>query len=800
MTTKQMEGKASNANQWVVIWFAIIVAGMASLFVVTSGLAAHIFNLRFSPYALLSLTSVVSNTVILVFIARIKTRSDNLSWFATHVSFLLAWALIEAIIRMSTNLESALFWWPLSSLVTAFVPFTFYMFILTYVSPKKNHIWTMAPLLATTVLLVFLDLRTSFFNQYTLSKVVPTAWGGGLVPPGHYYMLMNLWVFGLYILAIVMLVRFYRRTLDPRLKRQARLFIFASGVPITLGFFTDGLMPAIGAFSIVPLAVPLTAAGIAVIAYGIKRYRFLDLTPALIAINILDTINEAVIEIADDLKIGYANDGAKRMLGYTPQQLGTMHFPQFLSQNWDASALQKTLSAPSTHDHVSEFDSVDVRTASGGMLTTKMSVSQIIEDGTRQGYLVVITDISKIAHAAEIIEQQVQERTREVQEAKTTLITSLNSLKQGFVIIDAKFNVIQVNAEAHELFCGDTSHLASNCTNVSLAKIQALFGPKQSLSDDIKQCLHRQFPQEIKDINFNNRNWQVYLSPMVVDRQSIGCAILIQDTTEERILERSRDEFFSIASHELRTPLTSIKGNSSLIMEYYEDALKDPSLKEMVSDIHESSGRLIEIVNDFLDASRLEQGRLSYHLESLMLSEVIETATYELSRLAAQKNIQLHVAHELLAKDLLPPILADKNRLKQIIFNLLGNAIKFTEKGTISITAVPSNDMLNMLNITITDTGSGIAPESQSLLFHKFQQASNSILTRDTTRGTGLGLYISRLLAEAMGGKLVLTSSVPGEGSVFTLTLPIATLDRLKRIQQDSQVVDTQSGLIVDAP
>src|SRR5213075_2929978 len=97
--------------------------------------------------------------------------------------------------------------------------------------------------------------------------------------------------------------------------------------------------------------------------------------------------------------------------------------------------------------------------------------------------------------------------------------------------------------------------------------------------------------------------------------EAIGTAILVEDVTEERVMARSKDEFFSIASHELRTPLTAIRGNTSLIQQYYKAQLKDGQLNEMVGDIHESSLRLIEIVNDFLDASRLEQGKMQFHPE-----------------------------------------------------------------------------------------------------------------------------------------------------------------------------------------
>ena len=119
---------------------------------------------------------------------------------------------------------------------------------------------------------------------------------------------------------------------------------------------------------------------------------------------------------------------------------------------------------------------------------------------------------------------------------------------------------------------------------------------------------------EIKEISFGNKFLHFYIAPIIANigknESDIGTVILFDDITEEKVLNRSKDEFFSIASHELRTPLTAIKGNTSLILDHYKEKLADPELKEMIDDIHESSIRLIDIVNDFLNVSRLEQGRL----------------------------------------------------------------------------------------------------------------------------------------------------------------------------------------------
>jgi signal transduction histidine kinase len=274
----------------------------------------------------------------------------------------------------------------------------------------------------------------------------------------------------------------------------------------------------------------------------------------------------------------------------------------------------------------------------------------------------------------------------------------------------------------------------------------------------------------------------------------IGTVLLAEDITEVKVLERSRDEFFSIASHELRTPLTAIRGNASMALEYYSDSLKDPGLNQIVEDIHDSSVRLIEIVNDFLDMSRLEQGKISFEFDECSIEEIVEGIAYEMKTVINEKKIKLRV--DTMVLNTLPKVWTDKNRVKQILYNLVGNAVKFTDEGSVTINAWAGKDSVK---ITISDTGRGISMESRKLLFHKFQQAGDSLLTRDTTRGTGLGLYISRLIAEKMGGAIILESTEEGKGSVFSLTVPIATPERRQKQANRAPAlpIDTKTGLTV---
>ena len=191
-------------------------------------------------------------------------------------------------------------------------------------------------------------------------------------------------------------------------------------------------------------------------------------------------------------------------------------------------------------------------------------------------------------------------------------------------------------------------------------------------------------------------------------------------------------------------------------------------LLQMLDDIENGSVRLIKIVNDFLNVSRFEQGRITMKIESFAPSEVIEETIKGVKELAAEKKLNLESEGVSAA---LPHVRADRDRVKEVLLNLIGNAINYTSEGGIKVKAEQQE---RFIKIYVSDTGVGIPLEYQSLLFHKFQQAGPNILTRSVAHSTGLGLYISKLMVEAMGGTIKLERSVPKGGTTFSFTLPIA--------------------------
>lgn len=371
--------------------------------------------------------------------------------------------------------------------------------------------------------------------------------------------------------------------------------------------------------------------------------------------------------------------------------------------------------------------------------------------------------------------KNLQKRAQDLEKEKAKFQASINSINIGFIVTDSLGEIETINNAAKAIFCtegkpssNEPNLVRINCTINDIAeKLEGIF----DIKSQIKSVLNNKKSFTIKDLKFKNLYLHIHITPIVlvkksktIDLEFIGASILVDDVTEEKLLERSREDFFSIASHELKTPLSIIRGNTELIKKYF--GIKDAKLNRILNDIHESTKQLIEIVNDFLDISHLEQGKIIFKKERVDLLNLIECIVNDITPIANKKKIYLKIfkpKNKIFA-------LADENRTNQILINLIGNAVKFTEKGGINISFQP---LQREIKILVKDTGIGISIKNQPLIFRKFELAANDPLTRDPNRSTGVGLYISKYLAEGMGGQVKLEGTKEGKGSTFSLTLPV---------------------------
>ena len=230
-------------------------------------------------------------------------------------------------------------------------------------------------------------------------------------------------------------------------------------------------------------------------------------------------------------------------------------------------------------------------------------------------------------------------------------------------------------------------------------------------------------------------------------------------------IDKVKSDFISIVSHELRTPLTSIKAFAELIL--MKPKMPPEKRNKLLNIINGETDRLSRLINDILDLTKIEAGKLSWHITKVSLGDIIQTSVSGIQSLADNKSILIKVG----LPESLPPFYGDRDRLIQVITNILSNSIKFTPQGgKIDITARHEQAPKHQFVVTVTDTGIGIPSNDLELIFEKFRR-SGDVLTNNI-QGTGLGLAITRQIVEYHGGA-VWAKSIQGEGSTFTFTLPL---------------------------
>ena len=265
-----------------------------------------------------------------------------------------------------------------------------------------------------------------------------------------------------------------------------------------------------------------------------------------------------------------------------------------------------------------------------------------------------------------------------------------------------------------------------------------------------------------KTIHWKRKVFSVSVSAV----PEIGTVAVFRDETRRHETERARDALLATASHELRTPLTAVMNYLEFIQVLIRTGkINTDEFNEHVARALENVKRLQGLVNDILDQAQIQAGVLNLKHEPFNLRSLIEKAHQLLEMLLEEKNLSYELA---VAPDVPAEISGDANRLNQVLINLLGNAIKFTNQGGIRVNV--SMPLKERLSIEVVDSGPGIPPEQLPDIFEPFRRGSNYV--QRERQGVGLGLSIAKEIVTRMGGEISV-SSEPGNGSVFTILLPM---------------------------
>lgn len=422
-------------------------------------------------------------------------------------------------------------------------------------------------------------------------------------------------------------------------------------------------------------------------------------------------------------------------------------------------------------------------------LTQTTQAAQHISEGhwtarspvtTRDEVGVLSKTLNNMAAKINSLLQGLEARGQELQETLANLSAIIDNLADGLLVTDTTGRITRYNPALLTMFgFEDTNLTDQDCKRLFNPDVIQLVEQSQESTNDV-------FTAEVELPN--GKIGQALATAIFKDAakhgvgNSIGSVILIRDITAEKEVDRMKTDFISTVSHELRTPLTSVLGFAKLIKKKLDDSIF-PALQttlqgddrktqknirqvnDNISIIISEGERLTSLINDVLDIAKMEAGKIDWHMQPLPIEEVLERAIAATLSLFEAKGLKLH--RDIEAN--LPEVVGDRDRLIQVLINLISNATKFTDEGSITCSV---KRIGNEILISIIDTGIGIAEADKDKVFEKFKQVGDTLT--DKPKGTGLGLPICKQIVDHHGGRIWVESQL-GKGSSFSFSLPITT-------------------------
>ncbi len=489
-----------------------------------------------------------------------------------------------------------------------------------------------------------------------------------------------------------------------------------------------------------------------------------------------ENASDIIFTSDQELTVTYISPSVEKLTGKKPDEIIGLKLTNLLTRDSAGRALNfldRILhNLKTTGEEGEELLQVEFIGSNNNNIWTEITVSSLNGPNHQtRGFIGVARDITKRRNAEKkLIENE--KKYRQVFENASDAIF-LVEVKTG-VILDS-------NRAASELL-----HLKGSEINGRLYE-ELMTGTSKNLPKQLKRNGLEGLPGETMIAVYNKAGDEIHLNVKTtvidIDGKSVLHAICHDITGQKKIesqlihaknaaetANRAKSEFLANMSHEIRTPLNGIMGMTDLsLLEEMPEAQKD-----RLEAIKHSANSLLDIINDILDLSKIEADKFELDQIPFDFTDTLKSVLHISSVKAHEKGLELICDYDLSAPSMYR---GDPLRIRQILLNLAGNAIKFTETGEISIRVrhTRSSDRKSSLSISVTDTGIGIAPEDVASIFNAFQQIDSSTSRR--FGGTGLGLAISRRLINMMGGDITV-ESIPGEGSKFNLSIPLTPADK----------------------
>ncbi len=534
-----------------------------------------------------------------------------------------------------------------------------------------------------------------------------------------------------------------------------------------------------------------------VIAYMVIRYKIMSVTTAIAAETIVSTMPDLLIIINKDQSISFANQATLKILDYKNEDIFAepigIIFPEYdtLVTRWFSQKTQPILNCNSL-----------VKAKNGENIPVDMSIAEIIQDKEAVGYVIVAKDMRKInrlidnlknrttelKRLQDNLEEKVASRTAELisERDKTNAIISnmvdpilvVNNDMKLVLANQASQNVLKLNTKAIGQTVGAknsdlafTNFKGLSSINFNSKILNATPDGKVWLEEVVingnKPGLKplNPFLSGRSNYDTDNKIYKIITVPVVgKEGQKYGYMKIFYNMTRERLLDQMKSEFISVAAHQLRTPLSAIKWSIKMVL----DGDVGKITKQQIAILNKgyvSNERVIKLVNQMLNVSRIEEGKFGYSYAMSDFLDIIRSNVNNIKDLTENKNLKINLK----LPDKPININMDKEKINMAIQNLIDNAILYSPENNKIDIEVRQED--NSLAFTIKDSGLGIPKNDQDKIGTKFFRSDNVL--RVQTDGSGLGLYITRNIIEGHGGTLDFEST-EGVGSVFTIKLPLA--------------------------
>ena len=353
-------------------------------------------------------------------------------------------------------------------------------------------------------------------------------------------------------------------------------------------------------------------------------------------------------------------------------------------------------------------------------------------------------------------------KVKELSEEHGRLSSLVESVKLGVVMVDLRLTVILANSAAKTIFGKELPK------DLSFKDISEKIKGSVNISQALSYYVHAGKPLNIQEVMIGENYYRLFMSPVrdIVEHIFIGAVVVMEDVTEQKKLDKMRTEIVSITSHQLRTPATIVKGNLEMVLG--GDVGKvTKAQRELLDDTYLGNERMIHLINDLMDAAKINEGKLVFPLEPVRLEDVVEEVVKENVPFAKEKNVELDFIRPSAP---LPMVKINSQRVKQVFQNIIDNAVKYSAVGDKGKVEVGVTEDKGFLRLSVKDNGIGIPKADQGKIFERFSRGSNSTKL-DPGGGSGLGLYIAKAVVEQGGGKIWF-DSVEGKGTSFYTTFP----------------------------